>query len=187
LDGGQAKSLKDEPSGQGGPGPHGVAEFNALAPKDFRMDWSGRKSSFEWAPIEVTDEIPFAGAETLGKQFRWVAPWSSERILLTAGIIGMEVIESGGFKLGRVSDIKFDEGNWKVMALEVQLEDDVAKKHQLKRRFRKPLVFISVDRVQSVGDRVILSGSKEDLLKLIAASAGGGGNDAGGTPTSAPS
>jgi sporulation protein YlmC with PRC-barrel domain len=90
--------------------------------------------------------------------------------LLTAGIMGVEVIESKGYKLGTVSDLQFDERNWKLTAFEVQLDDAVAKEHQLKRRFRKTRVFINVERVQSVGDKVILKGSKEDLLKLIATS-----------------
>jgi sporulation protein YlmC with PRC-barrel domain len=95
--------------------------------------------------------------------------------LLTARIIGMEVIESQGYRLGTVSDIQFDEENWRLVAFEVQLEDAVAKEHQLKRRFRRTRVLINVERVQSVGDKVILRGSKEDLLKLIATSSGQAG------------
>ena len=88
--------------------------------------------------------------------------------MLTNEIIGMEVIGSEGFKLGKIRDTEFDKNTWKLNSLEVQLDKDVAEEHHLRHRFRKTRVLISVDHVQSVGDRVILKGSKEDLLKLVA-------------------
>jgi sporulation protein YlmC with PRC-barrel domain len=90
--------------------------------------------------------------------------------MLTAEIFGKEVIGSAGFDLGRVTDLQFDEKGWKVLALEVHLHKDVAEEHHLRHRFRKTHVLIDVDHVQGVGDRVILKGSKEDLLTLIASS-----------------
>jgi len=91
--------------------------------------------------------------------------------LLTADIAGKEVIGSEGDKLGRVADTQFDERSWRVLALEVRLEKEVAEEHQLRHRLRKTLVFVSVEHIQAVGDKVVLKGSKEDLLKLIASSA----------------
>ncbi len=91
--------------------------------------------------------------------------------MLTNEIVGKEVIGSDGFKLGKIKDTKFDETTWKVDSLEVHLEKDIAEEHHLRHRFRKTRVLISVDHVQSVGDRVILSGAKEDLLKLVASAA----------------
>jgi sporulation protein YlmC with PRC-barrel domain len=88
--------------------------------------------------------------------------------MLTSEIQGKEVIGSNGFKLGKIRDTEFNEKDWKVNSLEVQLEKDVAEEHHLRHRFRKTRVLIHVDHIQGVGDRVILSGSKEDLLKLIA-------------------
>lgn len=83
-------------------------------------------------------------------------------------INGKEVIGADGFKLGKVSDVEFDENGWKLSSLEVRLEKDVAEEHNLRHRFRKTRVLIHTDHVQSIGDKVILTGSKEDLLKLIA-------------------
>jgi sporulation protein YlmC with PRC-barrel domain len=92
--------------------------------------------------------------------------------LLTAEIDGKEVIGSEGALLGKVVDVQFDEKNWAVLSVEVHLEKDVAEEHQLRHRLRKTLVLIRVEHIQAVGDKVILKGSKEDLLKLIASSAG---------------
>jgi sporulation protein YlmC with PRC-barrel domain len=88
--------------------------------------------------------------------------------MLTNEIIGREVIGSSGFKLGKITDTEFDEKTWKVNSLQVHLERDVAEEHELRHRFRKTKVLIHVDHVQALGDRVILKGSREDLLKLIA-------------------
>jgi len=88
--------------------------------------------------------------------------------MLTKEIVGREVIASNGFKLGEVEDTEFDEKEWKLISIEVRLEKNVAEEHNLRHRFRKTRVLIHVDHVQAVGDRVILKGSKEDLLKLIA-------------------
>jgi sporulation protein YlmC with PRC-barrel domain len=92
--------------------------------------------------------------------------------LLTAEIDGKEVIGSEGALLGKVVDIQFDEKTWGVLAVEVHLEKDVAEEHQLRHRLRKTLVLVRVEHIQAVGDKVILKGSKEDLLTLIASSAG---------------
>jgi sporulation protein YlmC with PRC-barrel domain len=90
--------------------------------------------------------------------------------LLTAEISGKEVIGSEGDKLGKVIDTQFDEKSWKVIALEVHLEKEVAEEHQLRHFLRKTLVLVSVEHIQAVGDKVVLKGTKEDLLTLIASS-----------------
>jgi len=91
--------------------------------------------------------------------------------LLTAEITGKEVIGSEGDTLGKVTDTQFDEKHWKILALEVHLDKEVAEEHQLRHRLRKTLVFVSVEHIHAVGDKVVLKGSREDLLKLIASSA----------------
>ena len=88
--------------------------------------------------------------------------------MLTNEIVGKEVIGSDGFKLGKITDTEFDGKTWRVNSLEVHLEKEVAEEHELRRRFRKTKVLIHVDHVQAVGEKVILKGSKEELLKLIA-------------------
>jgi sporulation protein YlmC with PRC-barrel domain len=92
--------------------------------------------------------------------------------LLGSEIIGKEVIGSQGDKLGTVHDIQFDEKGWSVLAIVVQLEKDVADEYNLGRRFRKTQVLINVKYIQAVGDKVILTGSRKELLQLVTSSAG---------------
>jgi sporulation protein YlmC with PRC-barrel domain len=91
--------------------------------------------------------------------------------LLTAEIAGKEVIGSEGDTLGKVIDTQFDEKTWEVLALEVHLDKEVAEEHQLRHRLRKTLVLVNIEHIQAVGDKVVLKGTREDLLKLIASTA----------------
>jgi sporulation protein YlmC with PRC-barrel domain len=91
-------------------------------------------------------------------------------MVLASEVVGKEVIESKGFNIGKISDVQLDENDWKVLALEVLLNKDVAEEHHLRHRFRRTKVLISVDHIQGVGDKIILKGSKDEILKLIASS-----------------
>jgi sporulation protein YlmC with PRC-barrel domain len=90
--------------------------------------------------------------------------------MLADEIIGKQVVGLSGYDLGKVSNVEVDEKTWKVIALEIHLDKDVAEEHRLRHRFRKTKVLINVDHVQGIGDRVVLTGSREDLLKLVASS-----------------
>lgn len=92
--------------------------------------------------------------------------------MLGSEIIRKEVIGSQGEKLGTVHDIQFDEKGWSVLAIVVQLEKDVADEYNLGRRFKKTQVLINVKYIQAVGDKVILTGSRKELLQLVTSSAG---------------
>jgi len=83
--------------------------------------------------------------------------------------MGKEVITSQGQFIGKISDLQFDEKTWRVTAFYVELNKDVAEEQKLKRLFRKTQVPINVDHVQGVADRIVLKGSKKDILKLISA------------------
>ncbi len=87
--------------------------------------------------------------------------------MLTNEILGKEVIASNGFKLGTITDTEFDENTWKVTSLEVHLEKEIAEEYNLRQRLKKTKVLIHADHVQAVGERVILRGAREDLLRLI--------------------
>ena len=91
--------------------------------------------------------------------------------MLDSEILGKEVIGSLGDKLGTVHNIQFDEKGWNVVAIGVELEKEVADEHNLGHRFRKTEVLIHVRYVQAVGDKVVLTGSRKDLLQLIGSSA----------------
>jgi sporulation protein YlmC with PRC-barrel domain len=87
--------------------------------------------------------------------------------MLTKEILGKEVIASNGFKLGTITEVEFDEHTWKINSLEVHLEKDIAEEYNLRQRLKKTKVLIHADHVQAVGEKVILKGAREDLLKLI--------------------
>jgi sporulation protein YlmC with PRC-barrel domain len=91
--------------------------------------------------------------------------------MLTNEIVGKEVIGSNGFKLGTITDTEFDETTWKVNSLEIHLEKDIAEEYNLRHRLRQTKVLIHVDHVQAVGERIILKGAREDLLKLLGSAA----------------
>lgn len=95
-----------------------------------------------------------------------------------AELIGKEVLGSDGYNIGKISDIQMDEKNWRITSLEVHLNKDVAEEHNLRHWFRKTQVLVSVDHVRGVGDRIVLNGSKDDILKLIASSPIGSQKDA---------
>ena len=90
--------------------------------------------------------------------------------MLTAEVAGKEVIDSQGHELGKITDTQFDEKEWRVLGFEVQLDKEVAEEYHLRHRLRKTRVLVSIDHIQAVGDKVILKGSKADLLELIASS-----------------
>jgi sporulation protein YlmC with PRC-barrel domain len=91
--------------------------------------------------------------------------------LLSSEIVGREVIDSQGERLGSIHDIQFDEKGWNVLAIGVQLQKEVADRYNLGHRFRKTEVMIDVKHVQAVGDKVILSGPSKELLQLVTSSA----------------
>ncbi len=88
--------------------------------------------------------------------------------MLADEIIGKEVIGAQGFKLGKVDDIALDEKIWRVTSLKVKLEKGIAEEYNMRQRFRKSHVLVSVDQVQAVGDRVLLKSSNDEIMKLIA-------------------
>jgi len=87
-------------------------------------------------------------------------------------MMAKEVIGSQGEKLGTVRDIQFDEKAWNVLAIVVELEKDVADQYKLGHRFKKTEVPINVKNIQAVSDKVILTGSRKELMQLITAPSG---------------
>jgi sporulation protein YlmC with PRC-barrel domain len=103
-----------------------------------------------------------------------------------------EVIGRTGTVIGRVEDLGFDPGQWRVLSLQVKLEGPIAEQFGMKKRFGSTQVTLSVDHVQGVSDRIVLKMDVDELLKLVASSAqqagpGSHGPGAvGGAPSSTP-
>ena len=86
-------------------------------------------------------------------------------------LIGLEVVGSTAWKIGKVKDLVIDTKTWQVTAVVVELEKNVAEEFKLKRRLSKTHIPLSISYVQAVGDRVILKSSKEEVFQQVAAEA----------------
>jgi sporulation protein YlmC with PRC-barrel domain len=84
-------------------------------------------------------------------------------------LIGLEVVGSNAWKIGKVKDLVIETKSWQVTAIVVELEKSVAEEFRLKRRLSKTHIPLNVSYVQAVGDRVILKSSKEEVFQQVAA------------------
>ena len=88
----------------------------------------------------------------------------------TSQVLEKEVIDSKGWKIGKIKDIIFDANDWKVLSIDVELEDNIAEEFKMLKHFRKAHVTVYVKYVQAIsGDRVPLNISKNELFSLVAA------------------
>ena len=78
-----------------------------------------------------------------------------------------EVIGLNGWVIGTIKDVVFDEKNWKIGFLDVELDPEIAKEYDMKKLFRATHIPLDVDQVQGIGDKVTLKTSKEDLMIRI--------------------
>jgi len=83
------------------------------------------------------------------------------------GIIGKEVVGSGGWTIGEVRDIVFDETNWRIGSLEVKLDRSVAEEYQMKKLLTRATLTIDVASVRAVGDHIMLSVTKPELGHMV--------------------
>jgi sporulation protein YlmC with PRC-barrel domain len=83
------------------------------------------------------------------------------------GLIGKQVVGSGGWTIGRIKGIVFDETNWRIGSLEVDLDPNVAKEYEMNKLLSRTTVNVDVNAVHGIGDHVILSISKPQLRALV--------------------
>lgn len=81
-------------------------------------------------------------------------------------LIGKEVVGSGGWDIGKVTDVNFDTGTWRIISIGVNLEGDVAKEFEMKKLLTKTAIHIEVSSIHSIGDHVMLTLTKPDLQRL---------------------
>lgn len=84
-------------------------------------------------------------------------------------LFGMEVVDSTGWKIGKVKDLIIDTKPWQVASIDIQLEKGIAKEFNVKHRLSKTRIPLSVNHIQAVGDKVVLKSSKEEVLQQVAA------------------
>ncbi len=80
---------------------------------------------------------------------------------------GKEVIGTEGWKIGRVTDVVLDTGNWQVKALEVELARNVAEEFGIKKLLKSTQIQVKIEDVQGVGDAITLKISKAQLQTTL--------------------
>jgi sporulation protein YlmC with PRC-barrel domain len=82
-------------------------------------------------------------------------------------LLGKQVVGSGGWRIGRVKDIIFDETTWRIEALEVRLDRKVAQEYRMKRLLLRTRLEVDVKSVHAIGDHVLLSVTKPGLRRML--------------------
>ena len=82
-------------------------------------------------------------------------------------MIGKQVVGSGGWTIGRIKGIDFDETSWRIGSLEVDLDPNVAKEYEMKKLLARTTVNVDVNTVHGMGITLILSISKPQLRALV--------------------
>jgi sporulation protein YlmC with PRC-barrel domain len=84
-------------------------------------------------------------------------------------LFNKEVVGKSGTIIGKVKDVIIDPNDWRVIALQIELESQVAEFLHMKKRIGSVHHPINVTYVQAVGDRVVLKADMADLPALMAA------------------
>jgi sporulation protein YlmC with PRC-barrel domain len=83
-------------------------------------------------------------------------------------LFNKEVVGKSGTIIGKVKDVIIDPNDWRVIALQIELESQVAEFLHMKKRIGSVHHPINVSYVQAVGDRVVLKADMADLPALVA-------------------
>jgi sporulation protein YlmC with PRC-barrel domain len=83
-------------------------------------------------------------------------------------LFNKEVIGKNGTVIGKVRDVIIDATDWRVTAIQVELEGNVAELLHMKKRIGSAHHPISVNQIQGVGDKVVLKADAADLPNLMA-------------------
>jgi sporulation protein YlmC with PRC-barrel domain len=82
-------------------------------------------------------------------------------------IKGKEVYGKRGVKIGKIEDIELDANNWQVQAVDVKMDEDVAKIYGEKAGFlKKQIVPLPANLMGPIGETVILKEEITDFDSL---------------------
>ena len=80
---------------------------------------------------------------------------------------GKDVYAKRGIKIGKVEDVEIDDNNWTVKALDVRMNDDIAKIYGEKAGFmKKEIVPLPAEMLGPIGDNVTLKEEIRDFDAL---------------------
>ncbi len=80
---------------------------------------------------------------------------------------GKDVYAKRGIKIGKVEDVEIDDNNWTVKALDVRMNEDIAKIYGEKAGFmKKEIVPLPANMLGPIGDNVTLKEEIKDFEAL---------------------
>jgi sporulation protein YlmC with PRC-barrel domain len=82
-----------------------------------------------------------------------------------------EVVGKNGTLLGRSTNAIVDTATWKVNAIEVALDGEVAKELDVKKLFKSTTIPLQVGDIDAVGDKILLKTDKQELAPRIISAA----------------
>jgi sporulation protein YlmC with PRC-barrel domain len=82
-------------------------------------------------------------------------------------LLGKQIVGAGGWRIGKVKDIIFDETTWRIGSLEVTLDRKVAQEYQMKKILLRTSLEVDVKLVHAIGDHVLLSVTKPELRRML--------------------
>jgi sporulation protein YlmC with PRC-barrel domain len=78
-----------------------------------------------------------------------------------------EVISKDGAVMGKTTNTMIDTSEWRVVSIEISLDDKIAEELQMKKMFRSTNVGFPVDQVEAVGDTILLKAKKDDMASIL--------------------
>jgi sporulation protein YlmC with PRC-barrel domain len=78
-----------------------------------------------------------------------------------------EVISKDGAVVGKTTNAIIDTSQWRVISLEVNLDDKIAEDLEMKKMFRSTTLPIPIDQVDAVGDTILLKTRKEEIPSVL--------------------
>ena len=85
----------------------------------------------------------------------------------TSELIDKEIIGKGGTTIGKVKGTNFDEKTWQITTLDVELEGKIADEIGMKKRFGHTKLPLKASFVGAIGDKIVLSASREELENYV--------------------
>ena len=87
--------------------------------------------------------------------------------MYTSELEDKEVVAKDGTVVGRSTNAVIDPKAWRVTALEVDLDSDVAKELDVKKMFKGTNVPLAIEEIQAVGSKVLLRSDKQGIAPHI--------------------
>jgi sporulation protein YlmC with PRC-barrel domain len=95
-------------------------------------------------------------------------------------LLGTQVVGAGGWRIGKVKEIIFDDTTWRIGSLEVALDRNVAKEYHMSKILLRTALMVDVKMIKAIGDHVLLTVTKPQLRLML--SGGGETPPANGEP-----